>query len=165
MTRLYHVGIVLFMLFFALLAIPETGQANRMRSSRHGIMMGMDMSELSAEEQKVVQDLMQKHHGQMVDMHKKIFPKRAELNAAMAQEKFDSARARTLAKEVAAMESNLMQRKLGMLIEMRGKGVSYYGTCIVGGRMGPCMMGGGTGAGMKGRHMMMGGDMIESVQE
>jgi zinc resistance-associated protein len=88
----------------------------------------------------------------------------------MAQEKFDAAKAKALVKEISAMESDLMQRKLGLFIEMREKGVSYYGTCMVGGRMGPCSMGDGMGSGSSGRGMMMdrsmmGGDMKEPVEE
>jgi zinc resistance-associated protein len=150
-----------FILTVALLVAPGTGQADRMRQGGSGGMMGMDMmSQMTAEEQKIVQDIVEKHHGELVDLHKKIFAKRAELNAVMAQEKFDAGKARTMAKEIVSMQSGLMEKKLGMFIEMREKGISYYGTCMVGGRMGPCMMGGSMGSGMRGRGMMMDGGMM-----
>jgi len=171
MRGLYHALATVFILALALVADTGTGQAAKMRGGGQGAMMGADMmSQLSPEEQKIAQDVVQKHHGQIVEMHKKIFAKRAELNAVMAQEKFDAAKARALVKEISAMESDLMQKKLGLFIEMREQGVSYYGTCMVGGRMGPCSMGGGMGSGMSGRGMMMdgsmmGGDVKEPVEE
>jgi zinc resistance-associated protein len=161
MTRLYHVTLTLFILVLALLAVPAASQADRRMYGGSRGMMGTDMmSQMTAEEQKIVQDIVQKHHGAMVDLHKKIFAKRAELNAVMAQEKFDAAKARTMAREIIALETDFMKNRLDMFIEMREKGVSYYGTCMIGGHTGPCMMGGGMGYGMSGRGMMMDGGMM-----
>ncbi|MEZ4599342.1 MAG: periplasmic heavy metal sensor [Syntrophotaleaceae bacterium] len=160
MTRLYHIRPLFSLLLFTLLAFPGQVQADKMRGGAQGGSVGMDMAQLSPEEQQVVRDLMQKYHGQMVDMHKKIFAKRAELNAAMAQEEFNAGNARSLVKDIAKMQSDLTQMKLNMFIEMREKGVSYYGTCMVGGGMGPCLMGDGRGSGGMGRGMMPDGDMM-----
>jgi zinc resistance-associated protein len=170
MRGLYHALATVFILTLALVADTGTSQAAKMKGGGHGAMMGDMMSQLSPEEQKIAQDVVKRHHEQIVAMHRKIFAKRAELNAVMAQEKFDAAKAKALVKEISAMESDLMQRKLGLFIEMREKGVSYYGTCMVGGRMGPCSMGDGMGSGSSGRGMMMdrsmmGGDMKEPVEE
>ncbi len=160
MSRLYHIAIMFFALTLALLVVPAASQADRRMYGGSKAMMGMDMmSQMTAEEQKIVQDIVQKHHGQMVDLHKKIFAKQAELNAVMAQEKFDAAKARAMAKEIIALEADFMKSRLDMFIEMREKGVSYYGTCMIGGHMGPCMMG-GMGYGMRRRGMMMDGGMM-----
>jgi Spy/CpxP family protein refolding chaperone len=163
MTRLYHFTAMLFVLTLALLAVPAASQADRrMHGGSKGMLWDNMMSDMTAEEQKVVQEIFTKHHDKMVDLHRKIFAKRAELNAAMAQEEFDAAKARGLAKEIIALENDLMNSRLEMFIEMREKGVSYYGTCMMGGRMGPCMTGDGMGYGMGGRGMMMDDGMMET---
>lgn len=158
MTRLYHATAVVFIVTLAVLAAPGVGQADRMRGGGRGHMMGMDvMSQLSAEEQKTVQELVPTYQQTMMDLMKKIFAKRAELNAVMAQEKFDGTKARALGKELVNLHGQLMEQHLGMFIEMREKGVSYYGTCMTGGMMGRGMM-------MDGG-MMMPQDMMQTEAE
>jgi Spy/CpxP family protein refolding chaperone len=165
MTRLYHVTLTIFILALALLTATASSRADRRMYGGSRDMMGTDMmSRMTAEERKIVQDIVQKHHGQMVDLHKKIFAKQAELNAVMAQEKFDAAKARSMAKEIIALEDDFMKSRLDMFIEMREKGVSYYGTCMIGGHMGPCMTG-GMGYGMRNRGMMMDEDMMPNEKE
>ena len=154
MTRHYRVIATAFIVTLALLIAPGVSLANRMQGGQRGMMSSDMMSQLSPEEQKVAQDIFQKHHGKLMDLHKKIFAKRAELNALMAQEKFDGQKARTMVKELASLESELTQNHLGVFIEMREKGVSYYGTCMIGGQMGPCATGVGMGRGMMGQGMM-----------
>jgi Spy/CpxP family protein refolding chaperone len=164
MSRLYHLTATVFLLTIALLVIPAASQADRRMYGGSRAMMGTDMmSQMTAQEQKIVQDIVMKHHDRIVDLHRKIFAKRAELNAVMAQEKFDTAKARAMAKEIIALETDLMKNRLDMFIEMREKGVSYYGACMVGGHMGPCARGargGGMGYGMGSRDMMLDGGMM-----
>jgi Spy/CpxP family protein refolding chaperone len=168
MTRLYHVAATLFVLTLALLTVPAASQADRrMHGGSKGMMWADMMSDMTAEEQKIVQDIVTKHHATMVDLHKKIFAKRAELNAVMAQEKFDTAKARAMAKEIIDLESGLMKSRLDMFIEMREKGVSYYSACMMGGRMGYGMGGRGMmmDGGMMGPGMMMDGSMMPDEKE
>lgn len=157
MRRINRVLCVVSLLTLGLLVIPLTSQADRMRSGGYRMMGGDMMSQLSPEEQKTVEELGQKYYGQMMDLRKQIFAKRAELNAVMAQEKFDAKKARILGKEIRLLQDSLHEKHLEMLIEMREKGVSYYGTCMTGGKMGRHMM----GRGMMGQPMMMDDGMME----
>ncbi len=152
MTSKKYIAITTLLLAIGLFVIPGTSQANRMHmgSGYHMMSSGM-MSQLTDEEQKTVMELMQKYHGPMMELKKQLYAKRADLNAVMAQEKLDSKKARALAKEISALQSKFMDQHMEMFIEMREKGVSYYGTCMSGGRMGRGMMGPG---------MMMDGSMM-----
>ncbi|ABA88954.1 hypothetical protein Pcar_1711 [Syntrophotalea carbinolica DSM 2380] len=151
---------VVVIVLLGVLVIPLNSDADRMRGGSGYHMMGSGMmSQLTAEEQKTVNDLVQKYHGPMMELKKQLFAKRAELNAVMAQEKFDAKKARSLSKEISALQSKFMDQHAEMFIEMREKGVSYYGTCMSGGRMGHGMM---MNDGMMGRGMMMDGRMMDS---
>jgi zinc resistance-associated protein len=152
MTSTKYFGKIILLLALGFLVIPATSQANRMHggSGYHMMNSGM-MSQLTDEEQKTVMDLMQKYHGPMMELKKQLYAKRADLNAVMAQEKFDGKKARALGKEISALQTRLMDQHMEMFIEMREKGVSYYGTCMSGGKMGRGMMGPG---------MMMDGSMM-----
>lgn len=146
--------------FLGVLVIPFNSQADRMRGGSGYHMMGSGMmSQLTTEEQKTVNDLVQKYHGPMMELKKQLFAKRAELNAVMAQEKFDPKKARALSKEISALQSRFTEQHTEMFIEMREKGVSYYGTCMSGGRMGRGMI---MDDNTMGRGMMMDGGMMGS---
>ncbi|MGE4545628.1 MAG: periplasmic heavy metal sensor [Pedobacter sp.] len=176
MTSTKYFGKIILLLALGFFVIPATSQANRMHkgSGYHMMNSGM-MSQLTDEEQKTVMDLMQKYHGPMMELKKQLYAKRADLNAVMAQEKFDGKKARALGKEISALQSKFMDQHMEMFIEMREKGVSYYGTCMSGGTMGRGMMGPGmmmddgmmgTGTMMDGRNTdMMNQNMMPSKQE
>jgi zinc resistance-associated protein len=134
-------------------------------SGYHMMNTGM-MSQLTDEEQKTVMDVMQKYHGPMMELKKQLYAKRASLHAVMAQEKFDGKKARALGKEISALQTRLMDQHTEMFIEIREKGVSYYGTCMSGSRMGRGMTGSGMmmDGSMMGPGMMMDGDMLKSEQ-
>lgn len=144
MASTKYFGKIVLFLALGLFVIPGTSQANRMHggSGYHMMNSGM-MSQLTDAEQKTVMDLMQKYHGPMMELKKQLYAKRAGLNAVMAQENFDGKKARALGKEISALQTRLMDQHMEMFIEMREKGVSYYGTCMSGGRMGRGMMGPG----------------------
>lgn len=176
MTRMKYIATTILWLAVGLFIIPGTSHANRMHggSGYHMMSSGM-MSQLTDEEQKTVAEVIQKYHGPMMELKKQLFAKRADLNAAMAQEKFDIKKARILGKEISNLQDKLLEQHLEMIFEMREKGVSYYGTCMSGGRMGRGMMGPGmmmddsmmgTGTMMDGRNTdMMNQNMMPSKQE
>lgn len=158
MTKNYRTMAMACIVTLALLMSSGVSFAQKKMQGSQGMMGTEMMSKLSPEEQEIAKKLMQKNHDKLMELHKKIFAKRAELNAVMAQEKFEPQKARTLVNELASLESDLTKNHLGMFIEMRQQGVSYYGTCMIGGRMGPCA----TGVGM-GRGMMDGGKMMDGT--
>lgn len=144
MTSTKHLVKIVLFLALGVFVIPGTSQANKMhRGSGYHMMSSGMMSQLTDEEQKTVMEVMQKYHGPMMELKKQLFAKRAELNAVMAQEKFDIKRARVLGKEISNHQDKLLEQQLEMIFEMREKGVSYYGTCMSGSRMGGGMMGPG----------------------
>jgi zinc resistance-associated protein len=167
MTSTKYFGKIILFLALGLCVIPGTSQANRMHggSGYHMMNTGM-MSQLTDEEQKTVMDVMQKYHGPMMELKKQLYAKRASLHAVMAQEKFDGKKARALGKEISALQTRLMDQHTEMFIEIREKGVSYYGTCMSGSRMGRGMTGSGMmmDGSMMGPGMMMDGDMLKSEQ-
>lgn len=168
MTSTKYFGKIILFLALGLCVIPRTSQANRMHggSGYHMMNIGM-MSQLTDEEQKTVMDLMQKYHGPMMELKKQLYAKRAILHALMAQEKFDGKKARSLCKEISALQTRLMDQHMEMFIEMREKGVSYYGTCMSGGRMGRGMMGPGMmmDDGMMGNETMMDGRNTDMMNQ
>ena len=142
MTSKKYIVITTVLLAVGLFVIPGTSQANRMHGgSGYRMMSSGMMSQLTDEEQKTVMELMQKYHGPMMELKKQLYAKRADLNAVMAQEKFDIKKARILGKEISNLQDKLLEQHLEMIFEMREKGVSYYGTCMSGGRMGRGMIG------------------------
>lgn len=156
MNKRHQTTTAIIFLLLGLFAIPISAQARQTRGHGYHMMGQGMMSQLTEQEQKTATEVMQKYHGPMMELRKQIFSKRAELNAVMAQETFDAKKARALGKEISAIETKMMNQHMEMFIEMREKGVSYYGSCMSGGMMmGPCTMGGGMGSGMDGRGMMM----------
>jgi zinc resistance-associated protein len=132
---------IIFILSLGLFIIPGTSQADKMRGGGGYHMMSSDlMSQLTAEEQKTVTEVSKKYQGPMMELRKQLFAKHAELNAVMAQEKFDPKKARALSKEILTLRNKMMEQHMEMNIEMREKGVSYYSTCMTGGKMGRGMM-------------------------
>jgi len=157
MKRTNSMAKIAVLLVFGMLLIPLTGQARGMRGGGYHMMDSGMMSQLTDAEQKIAKEVMQKHYGPMMELKKQLFAKRAEFHALMATEKFDAQKARTLGKEISALHAKMMEQHMEMAIEMREKGVSYYGTCISGGHMDRGMMMDG---GMMGPGMMMEGDMM-----
>lgn len=159
--------IALTMTFFALglFVVSTSAEARQTRGDGYHMRGYGMMSQLSEQEQKTAMEVMQKYHGPMMELRKQLFSKAAELNAVMAQDKFDAKKARVLGKEISDLQTRIMEHRMEMFIEMREKGVSYYGACMSGDMMGPCMMGGrmghgmgdGMGQGMYGRGMMLDG--------
>jgi zinc resistance-associated protein len=147
--------ISLTMAFFALglFVIAASAQARQTGGQGYHKMGSGMMSQLTEQEQKTAMEVMQKHHGPMMELKKQLFSKRAELNAVMAQEKFDAKKARSFGKEIAVIQNKMMDQHMEMVIEMREKGVSYYGTCTMGGPM---------GSGMGGQRMMMDNGMMDN---
>lgn len=96
------------------------------------------------EQQKACQLIMEKYQPEFTKMTDSLWAKKAQLNAILAQKKVDSKQARTIAKEVGELMAKSYEVKVQMIIEMREKGLSYFGM----GMMSGCMMDGG---------MMMGG--------
>jgi zinc resistance-associated protein len=152
------------LLALGILVFSVSSQAGRMGPGGGYHMMGSGMmSQLTTEEQQTVNELMQKYHAPMMELKKQIFAKRAELNAVLAQDPFDAKKARALSKEIAALKSRFTEQHMEMFIEMRNKGVSYYGTCMSGGRMGRGMMmdGGMMGPGRMMDYDTMGPGMMD----
>jgi len=155
MNKKHQTTTAIIFLLVGLFVIPISSQARQTRGHGYHMMGQGMMSQLTEQEQKIAMEVMQKYHSPMMELRKQIFSKRAELNAAMAQETFDAKKARALGKEISEIETKMMNQHMEMFIEMREKGVSYYGSCMSGGMMmGPCSMGGGMGPGMDGRGMM-----------
>lgn len=133
MQRRKRCFLTLFLLAVGLCMLPAGAQAERMRGARGEPGMNCQpMPQLSAQEQKTIEELRQKYHGPMMDLRKQISAKRTELNAAMAQEAFDPKKARALGRDINKLQGEMRERHLEMLIEMREKGVSYDGTCMKG---------------------------------
>lgn len=126
----------LFLLAVGLCMLPASSQAERMRSAKGEPGMNCKtMPQLSEQDQKTIEELRQKYHGPMMDLRQQIHAKRAELNAAMAQDEFNPQQARTLGRDINKLQGEMREQHLEMLIEMREKGVSHVGTC----KKGDCM--------------------------
>lgn len=107
------------------------------------------------EQQKAYQEIIDKYQASFAQLADKMWSKRAQLNGLIAQDKVDRKQTTRLAKEVGELLSQCYGLQVEMLIDMRKKGLSYYGM----GMMHGGMMGGGMmdmmGGGMM--NMMMGG--------
>lgn len=136
------------------LSIPAMAQ---MGSGPRGHMMGgqggqwgwygQDDYQVSPEQQKAFQDIHQQYYKQMSELANKLWSRRAQLNGALAEDSVNRDRVDKLAKEVGDMMSQYYQMRVKMLMDMREKGLPFYGM----GMMGGGMMGGG---------MMHGGGMM-----
>lgn len=111
------------------------------------------------EQQKAYQEIIDKHQADFAQLADKMWAKRAQLNGILAQEKVDRKQAKQLAKEIGELLSQCYGLQVEMLVDMREKGLSYYGMGMMhGGMMGGGMMDmmqGGMMGGMM--NMMMGG--------
>ncbi|WP_158509909.1 Spy/CpxP family protein refolding chaperone [Pseudodesulfovibrio indicus] len=109
----------------------------------------------SPEQQKAYQEIFDKYQGDLSRLADKMWSKRAQLNGLLAQEKVDRKQVKQLADEVGALLSQCYALQVDMLVDMREKGLSYYGM----GMMHGGMMGGGMMDMMMGNmmNMMMGG--------
>lgn len=103
------------------------------------------------EEQKAYQEITDKYQADFTKLADKMWAKRARLNAAIAQEKVDRKQVKTLAGEVGELLSQCYALQVEMMVDMREKGLSYYGM----GMMHGGMMHGGM------MDMMMGGMMMD----
>jgi zinc resistance-associated protein len=157
MNGMKKTALTMTFMALGLFVVSASAEARQTRGQGYHMMGSGMMWRLSEQEQKTAMEVMQKYHGPMMELRKQLFSKDAELNAVMAQDKFDAKKARALGKEISNLQAKLKEHRMEMFIEMREKGVSYYGACMSGDMMGPCMMGGPMGSGMGGRGMMMDG--------
>ncbi|APG26991.1 hypothetical protein A7E78_03570 [Syntrophotalea acetylenivorans] len=140
MIRTLQTFAVTTLLVFALLA----GTAQSRPCAVNGKGPGpYKTAQLTAEEQKTVQEINAKYQASMVEKKAKLHAKRAELKATMAAEKFDAAKARELSKETAALHSELMELQMVQCIEMREKGLASCATCRPGAQHRGCPLGQG----------------------
>lgn len=145
--------ITLISTFALLLLFSSTAFGQMMGSGRgHGM---WNNYQASPEQQKAYQDIIDKYQPDFSKLADTMWSKRAQLNGAVAQEKVDRTKVRALAKEVGDLLSQCYRLQVDMMLDMREKGVSYYGM----GMMHGGMMGGGMMDMMMGgmMNMMMGG--------
>jgi DNA-binding protein H-NS len=99
-------------------------------------------SQLSTEEQKIVTELCIKYRPLIMEQKNQLAVKQAELQAVMAQEKFEADKAKSLSKEISALHSELMELHIAKKIEMREKGITSAAVCGDKGRRSrPCAVG------------------------
>ncbi|MGE4424311.1 MAG: periplasmic heavy metal sensor [Pseudodesulfovibrio sp.] len=146
-----------FVLIFSVSAFAQMGMGGGGMMGGgpgYGMMTGPGYGgnyQLSPEQQKAYQEIVGKYQAQFAKLSEQMWTKHAQLNAVLAQDKIDAAQARSLAKEIGALSTQVFETRVNMLIDMREKGFSYYGMGMMNGGMYGGMMGGGMmGPGMMG---------------
>jgi zinc resistance-associated protein len=108
-----------------------------------------DGYQLTAEQQKAYQEVVGKYRAQFAKLSEQVWNKHTQLNAVLSEDKVDADRARTLAKEIGELSAQRFETRVNMLIDLREKGLSYYGLGM--------MHGGMRHGGMMGGHGRHGG--------
>ncbi|WP_051307160.1 periplasmic heavy metal sensor [Desulfomicrobium escambiense] len=120
----------------------------------HGMMGGMGA--MTPEHQATMQKLHADFNTATADLHKQLFAKESELNAALYADKPDEKKIDALTKEIGELNAKIYTERVKMHRAMAKEGiVPGAGGCqMMGGKMGGGMMGGG----------MMGGGMMGGMQ-
>mgnify|MGYP000047145463 CR=1 FL=1 len=135
MIRTLQTIAVTALLVFAVLA--GTAQSRPCTMNGKGSGAGQ-MAPLTAEEQKVAQEIRAKYQVPLTETKTKLRAKRSEMQATMTAEKFDAAKARQLNKEIAVLHSEVMELQMAQCIEMREKGLANCATCQAGSKRRGC---------------------------
>ncbi len=140
------------LLILACLGILTTGWpamaqmgGGHMMSGGHGVPGGAWGSyQATPEQEAAVKEIMDKYQPSITATAERIWAARAELNGELARDTIDRNTVKTLAKKIGGMLAQSYEMQVEMLMEMRAKGLSYYGMGMMhGGLMHGGMMGGG----------------------
>jgi zinc resistance-associated protein len=148
MKRILLILTCLGMLAVGGLAMAQMG-GGHMMSGGHGTPGGAWGSyQATPEQEAAVREIMDKYQPSMTAVAERMWAARAELNGELAREKIDRNTVKALAKKIGDMLAQSYEMQVEMLMEMRVKGLSYYGMGMMhGGMMGGGMMGGWQGPG------------------
>jgi zinc resistance-associated protein len=134
-------------------AMAQMGSGHMMTPGGHGAPGGAWGSyQATPEQEAAVREIMDKYQPSISATAERIWAARAELNGELARDKIDRNTVKALAKKIGDMLGQSYEMQVEMLMEMRARGLSYYGMGMMhGGLMGGGLMGGG----------MMGGGMMD----
>ena len=121
----------------------------------YGMGYGWGYQQMTPEQQQAYQAI-QKKYESLDELMDKVWAKRSLLNAELAQANVDGKKVVALAEDLGKMMSELCVQNTKMIVEMREKGLPYYGM----GWMHGGMMGYGSGYGMGYGYGMMGPGMM-----
>jgi len=121
-----------------------------------GMMAGGPMSpgaELTPQQQQTLMNIQAGHRDAFLNLHKKLWAKRIQLEAALTEDKIDQGRVNSLVNDINKLRSSLFEEQVKMKVELAKAGLAYY--AVKGGHM---MGGGMMGRGMMGPCPMMDDD-------
>jgi Spy/CpxP family protein refolding chaperone len=145
----------ILMVMIASPAIAQTGHhmgAGQAMSAKGPRNMGMG-EQLTPQQQQTLQNIQAAHRDTFVGLHKKLWAKGIQLEAALTEDKIDQAKVNSLVSEINKLHSSLFEEHVKMQVEIAKAGLAYY-TMRGGHMMGGGMMGRGMGPGMMGTGMM-----------
>ncbi|WP_022660890.1 periplasmic heavy metal sensor [Paucidesulfovibrio longus] len=106
----------------------------------------------TAEQQTAYWNIARKYSQQQSELNSKLWPLQADLNAALASDKPDAAKAREIADQLGDLMGEMYKLRMAFSIDLREAGLPVYN--MMGPGMGSGMMGYGGGYGMMGPGMM-----------
>jgi zinc resistance-associated protein len=101
--------------------------------------------QLTEEQQQAMQQVQQEYGEKLQAMAQDLWSKQARLHAELAAKNLDRDKINDLVQEIGELRSRMFATRVDMLLALRDKGISYYGTCMMrgggmgwgGGMMGP----------------------------
>lgn len=128
-----------------MLSSPAFAQAGHRMGGGPGMMAGGPMfmgEQLTPQQQQTLMNIQAGHRDAFMNLHKKLWAKRIQLEAALTEDKIDQGRVNSLVNDINKLRSSLFEEQVKMQVEIAKAGLSYH-AMKGGGMMGRGMMGGG----------------------